>query len=90
MINDAVKRIARMEEILNALCAALAAEKPLDDALGAMLSELQAYYTGGQWLRDYEMDERGELPADFRRGVLSQDGVYLFLCEARQKGWLTP
>lgn len=38
--------------------------------------ELTDYYFGGQWLLDYQADERGELPRDLKRGVLSQDGVW--------------
>ncbi|MBR2842434.1 MAG: DUF1653 domain-containing protein [Lachnospiraceae bacterium] len=37
---------------------------------------LDAYYTSGQWREDYEADERGELPPDLKRGVLSQDALY--------------
>ena len=37
---------------------------------------LDAYYTSGEWREDYEADERGELPPDLKRGVLSQDAVY--------------
>ena len=40
------------------------------------LAALNAYYTSGEWLEDYEADERGELPPDLKRGVLSQDGLY--------------
>ena len=43
------------------------------------LRELTAYYEGGMWLEDYERDERGELPWDLKRGVLSEDGVYHLL-----------
>lgn len=43
--------------------------------------KLKAYYSGGQWLRDYEADSRGELPPDLRRGVLSQDGVWNLLTQ---------
>ena len=39
------------------------------------IAALNAYYTCGQWLEDYEADERGELPPDLKRGVLSQDGL---------------
>ena len=38
--------------------------------------ELREYYENGQWLRDYEADERGELPVTLERGVLSQDGLW--------------
>jgi hypothetical protein len=44
-------------------------------------AELRDYYTGGQWLEDYEVEERGELPADLKRGVLSQDGLWNLLEE---------
>ena len=47
--------------------------------LREMLRLLRRYYEGGQWLRDYELDEQGLLPRDLKRGVLSQDGVYDFL-----------
>ncbi len=40
------------------------------------LAALNAYYTSGLWLEDYEADERCELPPDLKRGVLSQDGLY--------------
>ena len=37
---------------------------------------LNAYYSSGEWREDYEADERGELPPDLKRGVLSQDALY--------------
>ena len=37
------------------------------------------YYESGQWLQDYEADERGELPPTLKRGVLSQDGLWELL-----------
>ena len=37
---------------------------------------LSIYYTSGEWLEDYEADERSELPPDLKRGVLSQDALY--------------
>ena len=37
---------------------------------------MDAYYTSGKWREDYEADERGELPPDLKRGVLSQDALY--------------
>ena len=43
--------------------------------------ELLDYYTGGQWLQDYEAEERGELPPDLKRGVLSQDGLWDLMAE---------
>ena len=43
---------------------------------------LREYMDSGLWLSDYEADERGELPAELKRGVLSQDGLYDLLSEA--------
>ena len=37
---------------------------------------LDDYYTSGQWLKDYEADEKGLLPETLKRGVLSQDTLY--------------
>ena len=72
-----MKRIARicaMEKRMERAKAALAAGE-LSAAEEDMLA-LSAYYSGGQWLADYEADERGELPRGLKRGVLSQDGLY--------------
>lgn len=38
--------------------------------------ELEAYYVSNTWRRDYEDDAVGKLPADLKRGVLSEDAVY--------------
>ena len=46
---------------------------------------LKEYYESGLWLSDYEADERGELPADLKRGVLSQDGLYNMLNDIETK-----
>lgn len=76
---DQIRRIEEMEAVYDAARAALldlegALEKYL--AIAPRLRELEKYYTGGQWLRDYQDDEAGKLPRDLKRGVLSQDGVY--------------
>ena len=47
-----------------------------------VLSLLNEYYTSGEWREDYEADERGELPPDLKRGVLSQDALYDLLANA--------
>lgn len=38
-------------------------------------------YLDADFQRDYEADERGELPNDFPRALISQDGLYNLLCE---------
>ena len=46
---------------------------------------LDKYYTSGEWQEDNEADEEGLLPADLKRGVLSQDELYDFLMEWQAK-----
>ncbi len=43
------------------------------------VSRLTEYINTGQWLKDYEADERHEIPNDVNRSVLSQDGLYNLL-----------
>ena len=76
-MKEAIERVRRMERCFDTL-QQMAAENP--DAIDqVLLGELRAYYEGGQWLQDYALDEQGCFPADLKRGVLSQDGVYDFL-----------
>ena len=48
---------------------------------GQIPQALIDYYESGQWLKDYEADERGDLPRNLKRGVLSQDGLWNLLHE---------
>lgn len=50
-----------------------------DESLKAYFQTLVQYYESGMWLRDYELDEKGMLPANLKRGVLAQDALYDFL-----------
>lgn len=70
---DIIERITHMEALF-------------DRALETRVipDELRDYYTGGQWLEDYEAEERGELPEDLKRGVLSQDGLWDLMKELEQ------
>ena len=70
---DIIERITHMEALF-------------DRALETRVipDELRDYYTGGQWLEDYEAEERGELPEDLTRGVLSQDGLWDLMAELEQ------
>ncbi len=38
--------------------------------------KLNEYYGSITWMKDYEADEKGKLPKDLKRGVLSEDAVY--------------
>lgn len=80
---ETIARIEKMEQHFDLLCKKAEDDAGFlekDEALKAVFDELIHYYTGGQWLKDFELDERGLLPADLKRGVLSEDGVYNLLC----------
>ncbi len=76
-LQEAIDRIQRMEKIFDTLQAGAISDPPVLDE--ALLKILLDYYTSGQWRKDYELDEKGYLPPDVKRGVLSEDGVYNFL-----------
>ena len=79
-----IARIYQMEkyfdEVMEAVSSNLNSLKN-DASIQEKLQKLSEYYESGLWLHDYERDERGELPADLKRGVLSQDALYNLLCE---------
>ncbi len=82
-----IDRICRMEERMDAvLSAAKALEQALEnwERVRPALSELAAYYDGGDWLSDFTADEAGLLPEDLKRGVLSEDGLFDLLERARE------
>lgn len=48
------------------------------------IAELESYYGSEMWKQDYADDEAGRLPADLKRGVLSEDGIWNLLSDARE------
>ena len=80
-VEAAAARIREMEACFDLLqdMAAQHPEATRKPFFQALLGRLIRYYEGGQWLRDYRLDEQGLLPANLKRGVLSEDGVYDFL-----------
>lgn len=80
MINEMnekrLERISNMERNLDDVNAVLDEGKDINQELRNKIRELAEYYECGEWLKDYEMDERGELPENLKRGVLSQDTLY--------------
>lgn len=67
-----IERIRRMEEIFDRALEDNASEEELDI--------LKCYMTNG-FLGDYEADEKGLIPKDLKRGVLSEDALYDLLAE---------
>ena len=35
----------------------------------------------GRWRKDFEADEKGEIPEDLKRGILSEDGLFDLLAD---------
>ena len=84
----AVSRISKMEEVFDELQLAFSrlnkdflSDKKLKQKLNCLIS----YYENGMWLKDYQLDEQNLLPKTLKRGILSQDGIYNFLCEVENR-----
>ena len=73
---DRIERVEMYERLFDAATASPDPET---------LRLLDAYYTSGEWREDYEADERGDLPPDLKRGVLSQDALYDLLETAAEQ-----
>jgi hypothetical protein len=76
---EQIERIQHFETLLDRITPVL---ENLEEALDAFegiqedVKELAAYYEDDDWREDFEADEAGRLPADLKRGVLSEDGIY--------------
>lgn len=51
------------------------------EAVQEDIVELERYYGSEAWKQDYADDEAGLLPADLKRGVLSEDGIWNLLSD---------
>jgi hypothetical protein len=81
---EQIERIRKMEEIMDRVQNAV---RQCQDALQNFadledeIDELNTYYMDGAWREDYEADEKGKIPKDLKRGVLSQDTLFDLLEE---------
>lgn len=73
--DNLVSRVREMEERFDRLLKAQKKKKPYD-GIEEDYRILDDYFQSGQWQMDYEADERGLIPKDVKRGVLSQDALY--------------
>ena len=88
-VKFAISRISKMEEVFDELQLAfsrLNKDFLSDKKLKQKLNRLISYYENGMWLKDYQLDEQNKLPKNLKRGILSQDGIYDFLCEVENRG----
>ena len=89
-----MKQIERIKEMEGRLERAVAAVMDMSAALDKYeavqedIKALRKYYDSRQWKQDYADDEAGQLPADLKRGVLSEDGIWNLLedvCELNER-----
>jgi hypothetical protein len=84
MTQTDLQRIKDFEYKFNEVSRVMAAlDMALDEYadIKSYIGDLKEYMESGQWKADFEADERGEIPDDIERGVLSEDGLYDLLDE---------
>lgn len=84
---EQTERIKEMEQRLDRAAAAvmmLSAALDRYEAVQKDLMTLDEYYGSEEWKQDFADDEAGLLPADLKRGVLSEDGIWNLLTDARE------
>lgn len=82
----AVRRVNEMEKLLDECSEAvkdLTGQLDRMEALKSGMTKLFDYYGSEKWHADRETDEKGELPDDLKRGVLSEDLIYDVITDAR-------
>lgn len=80
-------RISSMEKIMEEMQGRVSQLRSSLDSFSEgqkRYARLIDYYGSSQWMKDYEADEAGKLPADLKRGVLSEDGVYDLILEYKE------
>ena len=84
---EQTERIMEMERCMESaakavmeLSAALDNYEEAQEAIAA----LDAYYGSEEWKQDFADDEAGRLPADLKRGVLSEDGIWNLLSDVSE------
>lgn len=85
-IKYVVERIEHLEKIFDEVKNSFENEPDFfeNENMAKKVSLLTQYMDSGQWLRDYSLDEKGELPKELKRGILSEDGLYNLICDIEQ------
>lgn len=82
-----IMRIQEMERRLEEATAAVGQmEEAVEryEAAQEAMERLAGYLGSEEWRRDFADDERGVLPQDLKRGVLSEDGIWNLLDNNRE------
>ena len=89
-MSDNKKQITRIRQMERRLDKAWAAVKRLSAALDKWedsqeaIAALDEYYGSDLWRQDFADEEAGLLPADLKRGVLSEDGIWNLLTDIHE------
>ena len=85
-IGYAVERIEHLERIFDEVKESFISDKNFfeNKKMQVRVSLLTQYLESGQWLRDFELDEKGEFPKELKRGILSEDGLYNLITDIEQ------
>ena len=84
---EQIARIRKMERRLNRASTAMKRlEAALDkwEAVQEDIAALEEYYGSDLWKQDFADDEAGLLPADLKRGVLSEDALWDLLTACKE------
>ena len=84
---EQIERITQMEQRMERAATAVMTLSAALDRYEEVLEDiaaLEAYYDSDTWKQDFADDEAGKFPADLRRGVLSEDGIWNLLTDARE------
>jgi hypothetical protein len=89
-MKDNKQQIARIRQMERRIDRALLAVKRLSTALDKWeavqedIAALDKYYGSDEWKQDFADDEAGLLPADLKRGVLSEDAIWNLLADCKE------
>lgn len=84
---EQIERIKQMEMRMERATKAvmeLSAALENYEAVQEDISALEQYYGSEAWKQDFAADEAGLLPADLKRGVLSEDGIWNLLSDVSE------
>ena len=79
-IKEMELRMERAAKAVMELSAALENYEAVQEDIAA----LEQYYGSEEWKQDFADDEAGLLPKNLKRGVLSEDGIWNLLSDARE------
>ena len=79
-IEEMEKHFERASEVVDRLSSTLDEYAKVQESIKA----LESYYGSKEWKKDFRDDEKGLLPPDLKRGVLSEDGIWNLLSDCRE------